>query len=462
MTTIFHDVHRWQICAKDVTWRRMQRKLQCSFCGDVPISPTTQPQQSMRAHNIRPTTKYDNLAARAAKRSKSRQHDPADKRLQDSRNPKAEQVERQPLGLCHDSCFLENTARGIVDIDRGTRLGSEVRAQHAMEHQFHPQEMKQTQQRCAILRTANHLSYHRERVQITNHFSFPFLPPLSPLPHPTPNHSTHGICARTRATSSLWVPTTHRPIQKDTVLLIGRDVHAQVGLNEEQDAKQHIRCQWLWHWEVQHHVLKANTFHKKQDCIEATYHSTRQCKQLDYVFMTRTLFKYCKDSETIGFIDMTSEHTALTIMIERPHRAQQSTKKTESGTEIEEAPRKRHHHHFERTHDRLPNTPGTRSKHEVPWPSMHQPHRTSSIQANTTATTPNLHDNTYRDASRYQTTTNQTFAPARRSRKRFSRSKTMEEDNHNHRQQDPLSTPDARKPHNTIAGTRWQQQVGQT
>ena len=62
----------------------------------------------------------------------------------------------------------------------------------------------------------------------------------------------------------------------------------------------------------------ANTFYKKRSYSKATYHSTKQCMQLDFAIKCRALFRHCRDAEATGQTDSTSDHKAVIARIEVP------------------------------------------------------------------------------------------------------------------------------------------------
>ena len=106
------------------------------------------------------------------------------------------------------------------------------------------------------------------------------------------------------------------------IMTVG-DCNAQVGSNDEPRAidskyigrhalaEQNSRGQWLRHWAVKHQLTLAITLFEKQDYNKATYHSTKQCMQLDYVLLSRAVFRHCRDAEATGQIDMKSDHKAV-------------------------------------------------------------------------------------------------------------------------------------------------------
>ena len=115
----------------------------------------------------------------------------------------------------------------------------------------------------------------------------------------------------------LWIPTlcfvqqvyselqkhTDRCRKTNTHILIGGYFNTQTTkrkqstpITSEDTHSESKAGQWLRHWAVQHHLILANTFYKKQDYHKATDHSTKQHKQFDSVLMSRALFRHCRDA----------------------------------------------------------------------------------------------------------------------------------------------------------------------
>ena len=98
------------------------------------------------------------------------------------------------------------------------------------------------------------------------------------------------------------------------------------------------KADWLWcgmspaqAWAIDFVERGAEAEDRGQSNNEATYHSTKHHKQLDYVLMNRALFNSCKDAETTGKIDMNSDHKAVIAWIELLIGLEtQQTKRTEN------------------------------------------------------------------------------------------------------------------------------------
>ena len=135
-----------------------------------------------------------------------------------------------------------------------------------------------------------------------------------------------------------------------THMLDGGDFNAQFGANEEPDAIDskceggHIRHATQQRTVSQtlgspapvgagQHVLK------KQDNSKATYHTTKHCKQLDYEFTNRVLFKHCKDAEATRQIDMNSDDKA--VIPEATNGLQDSKDPTSNEKDSKDAEQKR-------------------------------------------------------------------------------------------------------------------------
>ena len=142
----------------------------------------------------------------------------------------------------------------------------------------------------------------------------------------------------------------------NTHMLIGGDLYAQVGANDEQDATndehkhsvdseyvgshafgtQNSRGQrpqealgspvFCGHWQ---------TRSSKKEETEATHHSTKRCKQIDSVLLNRALSKHCKEAEATEQIDMNSDYKPVTARIELPidHKTQQIKQTSKRKTE---------------------------------------------------------------------------------------------------------------------------------
>ena len=105
---------------RKVTRREEEESTYRTAHGDEPISSTTKPQPTTRAHDNRLNAKDGSppnaLRLDTRKRRHGRRvdgpekHALADKRPQDPRtHPRVERSQRQPLGLCHDQRDLEKT-----------------------------------------------------------------------------------------------------------------------------------------------------------------------------------------------------------------------------------------------------------------------------------------------------------------------------------------------------------------
>ena len=129
--------------------------------------------------------------------------------------------------------------------------------------------------------------------------------------------SSHGIRRRARATRVLRAPEAHWQVQEyeHMHILISGVFNAQVGTNDETEA---IDSKYIGRHALreqnsrdQHQLTLVNTFVQKQDHDKVTYRTTKQCKQLDYVLMSRTLFWHCRNCRDAEATDR-STWTAIT------------------------------------------------------------------------------------------------------------------------------------------------------